>query len=346
MIKNVKQLWEKYRIHTQKTLLLGTKIALGSTLAIFVARHLSLSHDVSAGTITMLTLMTTKWQTVKLSVSRVLTFALATLIAWMIFLHIGNAYAAYGVFMFLLVCISAMLGLTATVSVNAVIGAHLFTGQDFSAQAIGNEFKLVCIGIVIALVLNLYHDNGQRKKELIANMRSVENQLQQIILELAAYLIQFQMSHNLWGHIYTLQRELERYIKDAHEYQDNTFHFHPEYYIDYFEMRHAQCQVLDNLHNELRRIRSRPKQAQIIAEYLLYVADYVVEINSPEKQLGRLHEIFADMKKQELPKTREEFESRAMLYHILMDMEEFLLYKKRFVHRLDKQQKEIYWKNK
>lgn len=146
--------------------------------------------------------------------------------------------------MFLLVCISAMLGLTATVSVNAVIGAHLFTGQDFSAQAIGNEFKLVCIGIVIALVLNLYHDNGQRKKELIANMRSVENQLQQIILELAAYLIQFQMSHNLWGHIYKLERELERYIKDAHEYQDNTFHFHPEYYIDYFEMRHAQCQVL------------------------------------------------------------------------------------------------------
>ena len=70
-----------------------------------------------------------------------------------------------------------------------------------------------------------------------------------------------------------------------------------------------------------------------------------MEINSPEKQLGRLHEIFADMKKQELPKTREEFESRSMLYHILMDMEEFLLYKKRFVHRLDKQQREIYWKN-
>ena len=175
MIKNVKQLWKKYRIHTQKTLLLGTKIAFGSALAIFVARYLGLSHDVSAGTITMLTLMTTKWQTVKLSVSRVLTFALATLIAWIIFLHVSNAYAAYGVFMFLLVCISAMLGLTATVSVNAVIGAHLFTGQDFSAQAIGNEFKLVCIGIVIALVLNLYHDNGQRKKELIANMRSVSN---------------------------------------------------------------------------------------------------------------------------------------------------------------------------
>lgn len=338
------QFWKKHRREGQKILLLSTKIALGSTLAIFVARQLELSHDVSAGTITMLTLMTTKWQTVKLSVSRVLTFVLAIFIAWVIFLHVGNAYAAYGVFMFLLVCISAMLGLTATVSVNAVIGAHLFTGQDFSMQTIGNEFKLVCIGIVIALVLNLYHDNGQRKKELVANMRAVEQQLQKIILELAAYLIQFQMSHNLWGHIRTLERQLETYIQDAHEYQDNTFHFHPEYYIDYFEMRHAQCQVLDSLHNEMRRVRSRPKQAQIIAEYLLYVADYVVEINSPEKQLNRLHEIFADMKREELPKTREEFESRAMLYHILMDMEEFLLYKKRFVCRLDKQQREIYWK--
>lgn len=37
------------------------------------------------------------------------------------------------------------------------------------------------------------------------------------------------------------------------------------------------------------------------------------------------------MKKEPLPVTREEFESRALLYHILMDLEEFLIEKKRFV---------------
>ncbi len=52
------------------------------------------------------------------------------------------------------------------------------------------------------------------------------------------------------------------------------------------------------------------------------------------------------MKKEELPKSREEFENRAILYHILMDMEEFLVYKQRFVRSLDERQKKLYWKEK
>ena len=45
-----------------------------------------------------------------------------------------------------------------------------------------------------------------------------------------------------------------------------------------------------------------------------------------------------------VPKTREEFEGRALLYHILMDLEEFLVYKKRFVNGLDEKKLRIYWK--
>ena len=49
------------------------------------------------------------------------------------------------------------------------------------------------------------------------------------------------------------------------------------------------------------------------------------------------------MQYQSLPKDRQEFENRAILYHILMDIEEFLLLKKRFVETLDEKQKKIYW---
>ena len=51
-----------------------------------------------------------------------------------------------------------------------------------------------------------------------------------------------------------------------------------------------------------------------------------------------------EMKKEELPQTMEALESRAMLYHILMDLEEFLVYKARFIRGLDEQQKRKYWK--
>lgn len=87
-----------------------------------------------------------------------------------------------------------------------------------------------------------------------------------------------------------------------------------------------------------------PKQALVIADYIMYMADYVVEMNIPDQQIEKLEEISEQMKQEELPKTREEFEGRALLYHILMDLEEFLVYKKRFVSGLDEKKLRIYWK--
>lgn len=108
-------------------------------------------------------------------------------------------------------------------------------------------------------------------------------------------------------------------------------------------MRTNQCHVLHNLHYELKKIRALPRQARIVAEYILYLAEYVVEKNIPSAQIEELENIFGEMKKEELPKTREEFENRAILYHILMDIEEFLIYKQRFVEALDEKQKKMYW---
>jgi uncharacterized membrane protein YgaE (UPF0421/DUF939 family) len=59
--------------------------------------------------------------------------------------------------------------------------------------------------------------------------------------------------------------------------------------------------------------------------------------------MKRLGEIFAHMKTEPLPEDREEFENRAILYHILLDLEEFLMFKGRFVESLEDKQKDIYW---
>ena len=91
------------------------------------------------------------------------------------------------------------------------------------------------------------------------------------------------------------------------------------------------------------RMRSMPKQAEIVANYILEITEYLTEMNDPQKQLGDLHHLLVDFREEPLPKSHEEFESRAMLYHVLMDLEEFLLYKKRFVEEIDETQFRIYW---
>lgn len=327
----------------KKIILKGLKIAIGSSIAIYLATILKLDYAISAGTITLLTIVSTKWDTVKLSLFRIITLAATIFFAWLIFTHIPNEWLAYGIFVFFVVQICEVLGWGATISVNAVIGAHLLTKMEFSLQFIMNESLLVFIGITIAVILNLFNDNTNSKRDLIEHMRYVENQLQRLLKEVAKYLRNQEMASSVWDDLRTLETEIREYIRDARDYQNNTFSSHPGYYIDYFAMRLQQCNVIHNLHYEMKQIRNMPVQAEIISDYVMYMAKYVIEINLPEKQLTRLKEIFDGMKEEPLPVSRDEFESRAILYHILMDLEDFLLVKKRFVKKLNKQQLEIYW---
>lgn len=330
-------------VDLKKLLLLALKIGIGTSLAIYISESLHLQYSAAAGSITLLTLTTTKWDTLRLSLFRMISFTLSVLLAYFVFLH-TNDWVAYGIFMFIVFGVSRLLEWGATISVNAVIGTHFLMTKDFSSAFIWNECQLLLIGVGIAIILNLFHANRKHKEEIIKSMRHTEKQLQYILGELAAYLTNHEMQRSVWKDIQELEDCLQLYVKDAEEYQENTFVSHPGYYIDYFKMRMNQCHILHNLHEECRRIRTMPVQAKIIADYIVYLMDYVVEINAPDDQIKELEEIFDGMRKQPLPVTREEFECRAMLFHMLMDIEDFLNYKKRFVENLDEVQLKQYWK--
>ena len=327
----------------KKRLLQAIKIAIGSSAAIYVAEVLNLEYAISAGSIALLTLVTTKWETVKLSWFRLVTFLVSSVLAWIVFSQIQSEWLAYGIYIFLIVIISEEFGWKATISVNAVIGMHFMAKRDFEASFVFNEFMLVLIGITVAVVLNLFYDYAGQRKDLVRNMRYTENRMQMILGAIAAYLADKEMQYDIWAAIRELESQIHVFIDDAYEYQDNTFQSHPEYYINYFEMRMKQCNTIHNLHYEMKRIRKMPQQALIISEYVLYMMEYVTERNEPTVQMNKLKEIFQHIKEDELPTSREDFESQAMLYHILMDLEDFLIYKKRFVNSLDDKQKQRYW---
>lgn len=317
----------------KKSLLLALKISIGSSLAIGIASWLKLDNAVSAGTITLLTLMTTKWEAVRVSFYRVASFVICLGISWLVFLHMDNMLASYGVYLFLTVLIAELLGWRATISVNAVIGAHFFITHDFSMASIINEWTLVLIGVVMALILSLFRMGSRDQRNLRAGMKKAERDLQEILGKIADYLLNPDDPTAVWDDIQNLENRLHDSIRDAYEYQENSFRSHPEYYIDYFEMRYDQCQVLQSLHSSMTRIRSVPEQAEYIAEYLRYLSDYVSETNNPDQQDTMLEYIMDGMRREKLPENREEFETRAVLYHILTDLKLFLEYKQSFYER-------------
>ena len=313
----------------KKIILRALKIGIGSSVAIAIASMLELEQIAPAGTIALLTLMSTKWDTVRLSVYRILSFFIAVLLAGIIFNFIDDGWLGYGLYVFANVLIAGMLDWMGTISVNALVGVHFLSSGEYTVEFVRSELLLVVIGVIIALIMNLFNDDHNRRQDIIG--------------ELALYLSGKPMEQNVWLDMRALEAELLAYIREAQEYQENTIQSHPGYYIEYFEMRYQQCKILHNLHTEMRKVRSMPVQAHVVSEYLLYMKQYVVEVNLPEKQIEKLEELFEDMRRERLPRTREEFESRAILYHILMDIEDFLLTKKKFVDNLDEQKLRRYW---
>lgn len=333
----------KTRRKIEKNLLLALKVAVGSAFAIYIASLLHLEFAVSAGTVTLLSLLGTKWETVKFTFIRLGTFAFTALMAMLLISHAYSTWVAYGMVVFVIVFQAAMAGWQSTLSVNGVIAAHYMMEKDFSAGFLYNEFMLALIGVSIAFLLNMFYLNNKQKKHIIKGMRFVEKTLQDILRGMADYLMERQAERNVWDDIPMLEERLGDIIEEAREYKSNSFKAHHQYYIDYFIMRMNQCKLLESLHYEMKNIRTMPRQAKITAEYLRYMAEQLSEKNTAESEMKNLLQVIEDMKKEELPREQEEFESRALLYHIMMDIEEFLKYKMRFVENISEKQKKEYW---
>jgi uncharacterized membrane protein YgaE (UPF0421/DUF939 family) len=72
----------------------------------------------------------------------------------------------------------------------------------------------------------------------------------------------------------------------------------------------------------------------MIAVFTLRLSNSIHEYNTAVGLLKRLQDLRESFKSMDLPKTREEFENRAMLYQFLNDLEQFLMIKNDFKKNL------------
>ena len=66
-----------------------------------------------------------------------------------------------------------------------------------------------------------------------------------------------------------------------------------------------------------------PKQAEIVAEYMLYLTDFVTEFNSPGEQMERLNTIFRIMREEDLPENLLKLKNNGLTIKWCKDMRSF-----------------------
>lgn len=317
------------------------KISAGSVAAILLADALGLNYSASAGIITLLTIQDTTKETIAISVKRIMAFLLAAVLAYVVFHLAGYRVLSFGIFLFLFVACCKPLGLSSAVSTNAVLVAHYLTQKDMSLPVIGNEALLLCIGAGIGTLLNLYMPG--KVKEIRKMQRILEEDLRNVLFRMAEY-IQKEDKSDYTGECFDkLAFDVSTGKKQALDYTNNTFFQEAEYFITYMNMREQQCVVLKEIYKKIVSIRKIPPQAEQISEFIHEIAISFGESNNAKALLEDLSELLSQMKESSLPVTREEFEERAILFSILMDLDRFLKLKKNFADNLTAEQIRRYW---
>ncbi len=317
------------------------KIAVGSAVSIFLADVLGLSYSTAAGIITLLTIQDTSRETVIISIKRSFAFLLATFLAYLIFHLVGYHVIAYGIFLFLFIACCRPLCLGAAVSINAVLATHYLLEQDMSLPFIGNEALLLLIGAGIGTLLNLYMPGKGR--EIRAMQCTLEEDMQRVLMRMAEYIEKEDRSDYTEACFDKLQEDIAAGTKQAYAYMNNTFFQESKYFIAYMNMREQQTVVLRDIYKKIVSLGAVLPQTKQVAVLICEVAVSFGESNNARELLIRLSEVLRQMKESPLPVSREEFEDRAVLYGILMDLEYFLRLKKEFADSLTEEQVKRYW---
>ncbi len=316
------------KIKTDETIKL-IKYVTGSVAAVLLAAALQLQFAYAAGIITLLTIQDTKKETVRVTVKRMIIFFIMTILSAMIFPLAGYHVWAFGIVLipYLLCCMA--LDMKEAIAPIAVLCTHYISAQSCSATMIINEFLVLIIGAGIGTLWNLFMPDG--KRHLIVYQRIVDDKIVNILKRMALYIEREDKSDYTGSCFDELDAMLADLKKEALRYMNNHLITEDDYYYEYMLMRARQCNILKRIYADIIRLTATPEQGKKLADFIQKTADEFTEQNDVSTLLSELEKLHSDYERQELPVTRQEFENRSMLYHILEDMKSFLEIKRKFI---------------
>ena len=290
-------------------ILLLIKMTLGFIIGFLIAEAFSLNYVYTAGVIAVLSLEPTRKRSIEIGFIRIIDSLIALGLAFLVFYFMGFNIGSLFVFILIFVPISYFTYVDRGIVVSLVLVSQIFLEQDVSFGL--NAFYILIIGIGVAFILNLYMPNLSKKIKLEIN--TIDKSVEKTILAIGR-------NQN------PSFDELDYLIKSANEnIQEELENNNLEALIDrlrYVEMRKEQTLILKRINETLIAV-SPLEEKNIILNYL----------NAFEGHIGESN--YAVLLKDKLDELLNYFKSRAQLYHVLLEMHQFLQLKLNY-HELKK----------
>lgn len=318
-----------------KTVFNAGKISLGCVLSMIAATVLGLKYSATAGLITILSIQQTKKETVITALKRLSAFFCAVVISVLCFNLLGYTTLAFGVYLFIFVMLCMILDWQiATVPISVLI-THLLAEKNCDISILLNEFLIFVIGAGVGTIINMHLHNNKQKMN--SSREKLDNEIKSILERMSQRILTDDKSDYNSDCFKKIDKLLFEARQVAYENQNNKLIGAESYDIDYLKMRENQCSVLMEMYKSILKISVTPEQSKVISEFLKKTSSEFHEKNDVKNLISELEDIFADMRFQKMPESRTEFENRAVLYSLMLQIKDFLSIKYDFMEKRDSQ---------
>lgn len=292
------------------------KMVVGALLATVISDLLKLDYSVTAGIIVILSIQPTKRQSIRVGIKRMIASVIGLSISAILMVLFGYTLIWFIVSLLLFIPLAFIFKLEEGIVVSAVLMSHILARADWFLGI--NALYILSIGVVIAVLLNLYMPN--KSKAIESEIQAIDEALKSIIADIAS-----EKKAN-FGPIMGL---IEGSIHQIRNESMNKLLPIRDLNISYVTMRKEQVMYLQKIETDLNRV-SVTAYKQVITQFIQGFVNRIGKANMATLLMVQLDQLRESFKDKPLPSNRQEFEERAILFHILFDIEAFLLAKVRY----------------
>ena len=307
---------------------LAFKMSISATIALLIGNALGLQYATVGAVIAILSIQDTRKKALIISYKRIIACSMGILLSVILYSLLGNGALIFGLFLIILIPLTSRLKAQEGMVPSVVLSTHFLVANNITIALIYNEVLLMIIGIGVAAIANIFMPSLEDKFK--DDKEWIEEHYRIIISKMSKSLITHTVDIDEQKLINEVEQRLYESKETAYKIVNNQFFKSSSYYTDYINMRINQFDTIKRMRLHFQKFNIPVEQMNVMADFTLCVSENISEMNDCKSLLMDLDILRNEFKKMELPKTREEFESRAQLLQFLNDMEEFLLIKRNF----------------
>lgn len=298
------------------------KTAIAPTLAYICSDYFNIKYGLTICIISILSIQEKKSDSIKITFQRFLAVFLGIGIFITLIYLLGFSYIVMTIFILIFMPLCIKLDLMAGFIISVVISTHILSEKSIEPKFILNEIYLLFLGLLIGNLLNIYIP---KKYKEVENLREEANKiLRYMLVDLSEFLKNNSVSiyqEKNFIEMKEILREGKRYA--LLDYENSVFE-KCDKNINFFNKRRTQYSILKRIRANFSRLYLTHDYKIIISNFIKKMSEEIFLVYKIDILNFELEEIKTIFSKVELPKTREEFENRAVLYLILDEINELL----------------------